>query len=419
MTSQAIPVPPPRIARFEKLGYGLFLHFGLYSLVGRGEWYMEHHQVPADEYNQLVGRFTASAFDPRDICRWAKRGGMRYIVLTARHHDGFSLYDTRGLNRFDAPNSPAGRDLIAEFVEACRAEDVVPFLYHTTLDWQWKSHRCDEAKFNEYLDYLQESVRVVCTAYGPLGGLWFDGNWSRRQSDWKEDRLYGMIRELQPEAMIINNSSIGALGATGHAELDVVTYEQGRPRPMDRRGMAKYLAAEMCQTMNHHWGLASRDFAYKSPRDLILDLLACRRVGANYLLNVGPTGEGAIPDYERAAIERAGEWVNLHAEALYEARPTALTVPGRDFVLAGPDERHFLVVHDLVIHKNDHEGRAAGGREGLRTIEGIRQPVKRIRWLDNDEELRFVQDVERGYLAVDCTPYPYGTDLVARIAVLE
>src|SRR5690606_19349677 len=113
--------------------------------------------------------------------------GMRYITLTARHHDGYSLYNTRGLSRFDAPNTAPGRDLIADFVDGCRAEGITPFLYHTTLDWQWDTQQCSEERFREYLDYLHSSVEVLCMHYGELGGLWFDGNWSRPDADWKED----------------------------------------------------------------------------------------------------------------------------------------------------------------------------------------------------------------------------------------
>ena len=136
-TSTTIPKPLPRIARFEKLGYGMFLHWGLYSQLGSGEWAMLNQEIPARDYNRLQQTFTAKDFDARAWARLAKTAGMRYITLTTRHHEGFSLYDTRGLSSFDAPHSPAKRDLVAEFVEGCRAEGIVPFFYHTTIDWQW------------------------------------------------------------------------------------------------------------------------------------------------------------------------------------------------------------------------------------------------------------------------------------------
>ena len=167
----SVPVPEPRVARFEKMAFGMFVHWGLYSLLERGEWILHHSRMPEAEYRKLTERFTAENFDARALARLAKRAGMKYITLSARHHDGFSLYDTRGLSTYDAPHSAAGRDLIAEFVEGCRAEGIVPFLYHTTLDWSFGTADCDEAAFNEYLDYLHASVEILCREYGPLGGL--------------------------------------------------------------------------------------------------------------------------------------------------------------------------------------------------------------------------------------------------------
>jgi alpha-L-fucosidase len=409
-----IPTPAPYIDRFESLAYGLFVHWGLYSQVGQGEWYKKWHNVPMDTYRELVKEFTAEAFNAAELAAFAKRCGMKYICLTTRHHDGFSLYDTRGLNTYDAPNSPAGRDLISEFVIACRNEDIVPFFYHTTLDWSKDTENCDDAAFAEYIDYLIASVEILCTQYGEIGGLWFDGNWSRPAADWQEDRLYSMIRKHQPNAIIVNNSSINALGAKGHPMLDVVTYEQGRPEPMNRSGMPKYVAAEMCQTMNLHWGIGSRDFMYKSPAEVITDLAACRRVGANYLLNVGPTAGGRIPPYEQACLERVGDWVKLMEPALYDTRPVACGCEGRDFMLRHKETgKLYYFAHDLPITNNDHKTKEAGAHEGPRRVTGLDVPSS-ARWLDTGEELHIVPEGDGFQL--DCKGYPYGSNLVVRVA---
>ena len=246
----SIPQPLPRIREFEKMGFGMFIHWGLYSQLGAGEWTQDSRAIPFAEYKKLAETFTAEDFDPDAIAALAANTGMKYIVLTTRHHDGFSLYDTCGLNDFDAPHTPAGRDLIAEFVEACRRHGIVPFFYHTTLDWNWRGKNsikdetvfspytrvCSEEEFQEYLDYLCASVELLCKNYGKIGGLWFDGNWSRPQSDWQESRLYGMIRKHQPDAIIVNNTGLVALGKTGHPEIDSVTYENNAAKPMNREG---------------------------------------------------------------------------------------------------------------------------------------------------------------------------------------
>ena len=411
----SIPLPEPRVARFERLAYGLFLHWGLYSQMGKGEWIMHRKAIPPATYNGLKESFTAADFDARAIARMARRAGMRYITLTTRHHEGFSLYDTRGLSTFDAPHAPAGRDLVAEFVAGCRAEDIVPVFYHTTLDWQWDSAHCTEARFREYLDYLHASVEVLCTHYGPIGGLWFDGNWSRPGADWQEDRLYRLIRRLQPEAMIINNTGLDARGATGHPLIDSVTFEQDLPKPLNREGHARYVSGEMCQTMNRHWGIGANDFNYLSPAQLIQNLAACRRAGANYLLNVGPTAQGGIPDYERAALERAGDWVRLHARPLYDGQPVACTCEGRDFVLRAGDELYY-VAFELGQVGLEHVT-VNSGRVGPRAITGLSAEVKSAVWLDSGEELAVTQETD--HQIIHCTGYPYGTDLVVRIARLH
>jgi alpha-L-fucosidase len=416
---QDLPAPLPRVARFERLAFGLFLHWGLYSLLGRGEWVMHNEKIAADEYAMLKDRFTAGDFDARAIARLARQAGMRYITLSSRHHDGFSLYDTRGLSDFDAMHSPARRDLIAEFVEGCRAEGVEPLLYHTTLDWRWNSAGCDPRKFEEYLAYLHESVRVLCTHYGPLGGLWFDGNWSRPEADWKEDRLYGLIRELQPQAIIVNNTGLHARGQTGHPEIDAVTFEQGRPTPMDRRGMPKYLAAEMCQTMNQHWGIGEQDISHKSPGRLIEDLCACRKVGANFLLNVGPTAGGAIPDYEAAVLGVVGRWTALHARAIYETRPTTIECDGRDFVLAGPDGVLYYFAHDLRAGGDANVATGGPVGPGTRVLRRFPGPVTSARWIDSEQGPVTRYDAAAGRLELDCTRFPYGRNMVVRVAQLR
>lgn len=155
------------------------------------------------------------------------------------------------------------RDLIREFVDACNKYDLKPFFYHTTLDWYNPDFKDN---FEAYLEYLRKSVEILCKNYGKIGGLWFDGNWSKSDADWREDELYSTIRRYQPEAMIINNTGLSERGATGHPEIDSVTFERGTPTPMNREGMDKYLTAEMCQTLNSHWGIGFEDLNYKSPR---------------------------------------------------------------------------------------------------------------------------------------------------------
>ena len=411
--TMSIPTPEPRIQRFEKLAYGMFMHWGLYSQLGRGEWVMHIEKIPARDYKKLKETFTAKDFDSRAIARVARKAGMKYITLTSRHHEGFSLYDTRGLSDYDVMHSPAGRDLIADFVEGCRAEGIVPFLYHTTLDWYQESFEKD---FDAYLEYLKASVEVLCRNYGELGGFWFDGNWSKEDADWKEDELYGTIRKYQPQAIIVNNTGLHKQGETGHPEIDSVTFEQGRPTPMDRSGKPKYIAGEMCQTMNRHWGIGKNDFNYMSPKEMIENLCACRKVGANYLLNVGPTAEGRIPDYEAAALGRVGDWVRMHAEPVYNGKPCGIQGKGDDFALEVDGTVH-LFIHDLSISGDENVTVGASGA-GPREFTGLNKKITSARWMDNGEELKLTHNESRGQLTIDATGYPYGTNTVVRVVKL-
>ena len=410
----SIPVAKQYILDFEQLGFGMFIHWGLYSQLGQGEWTYFINKMNMDEYKQLKDTFTAEDFDAEAIALTAKNAGCKYITLTTRHHEGFSLYDTCGLNDFDAPHSPAGRDLIKEFVDACNKYDIKPFFYHTTLDWYNKDFYED---FDTYLEYLRKSVEILCTRYGKIGGLWFDGNWSKKGADWKEDELYATIRKYQPEAMIINNTGLDARGNTGNPEIDSVTFEQGRPTPMNREGMDKYLAAEMCLTLNDHWGIGYQDVDYKSPGELIKDLCACRKVGANLLLNIGPEAQGKVNDYQRELMAQIGVWMDVFGEAIYNGRPCGVSGIGDNFALKSVDGKYlYLFVYDL--GRKGNENVTVGGKySGAYAFGNITDKVGSVKWMDADEELDFICD--KNMLCVNLTGQPYGKSYPVRVAKAE
>ena len=410
----SIPVPEKRIAHFEKLGFGMFIHWGLYSQLERGEWTFDLHKDSIDKYPDCFNNFTAEDFDAKAICQLAKKAGMKYITLTTRHHDGFSLYDTKGLSDYDVMHTPCKRDLIKEFVDACNEEGLMPMLYHTTLDWQHPDFNND---FDAYLEYLRKSVEILCTNYGKIGGLWFDGNWSKRGADWKLDELYGMIHRLQPDAMVINNTGLSEQGKTGHPEIDSVTFEQGQATVMNCEGMDKYVAAEMCQTMNRHWGIAVNDLDYKSPRQMIERLCHARKVGANYLLNIGLTGQGGVTKITEALLEIIGQWTSMAKESLYEGKPSTMVCnEDKDFVLE-KDGYAYIYVHDLPLLGPKDVVVAYEKTDGDHSVRNVNRKVKSMKWVDNNEELLFTQDDD--VLKYRATGYYYGTQLIVRIAKVE
>jgi alpha-L-fucosidase len=424
----AIPQPKQYILDFEQMGMGMFVHWGLYSQLGSGEWVMFDKEIAPAEYKKLAATFTAADFDAEKLAFTASRAGMKYITLTTRHHEGFSLYDTCGLSDFDAPHSAAKRDLVAEFVAACAKYDIAPFFYHTTIDWYWRpdgsldsrfvnyTAECSDDIFNQYLDYLCDSVEILCRNYGKVGGFWFDGNWARKDADWQESRLYGTIRKYQKDAIIVNNTGLSELGKTGHCELDSVTYENNSAAPMDRSGMSKYVAAEVCRTVNSHWGFAAKDVNFMSPATVIENLCHSRGCGANLLLNVGPESQGALPAYETALFEKVGKWVDVFGEAIYDVSPVVeYRCGGKDFVLQSKDKKSlYRFVHDLGIAGNADVTVSLQG-PGLREIEGFEGEAVSAEWIDNGEKLEFTQDHAAKKLTVRCTGHPYGSNWCVRV----
>ncbi|MDA3733574.1 alpha-L-fucosidase [Niameybacter massiliensis] len=413
----ATPMPLKRIADFEDLGFGMFVHWGLYSQVGKGEWYQSFYQVPKEKYEELVKTFAVRPYYAEDMVKVAKASGMKYIVLTTRHHDGFSLFDTKGLNTYDAPHA-IGRDLVREYVDACNKYDIIPFFYHTTLDWHEESFDKD---FKAYLKYLRDSVEILCSEYGKIGGLWFDGNWSKPNEDWEEDALYEVIRKHQPDAIIVNNTGLSHRGEKGNLEIDSVTFEQGRPTRMNQDGARKYLATEMCQTLNDHWGVGAHDFNYKSVPEIIETLCYSRRMGANYLLNIGLEPDGTVPEIQGAMLKLVGQWIELEGEAIYKGRPCDdISGEGHDFVLRVDDHTLYAFIHGLKV-TGDSNVVVGGSGSGLKNFIGLNQKIKSIEWVDNQESLRFIQNADERLMSLYATGFSYGMNTVVRVAkiVLE
>ena len=400
------------IKDFENLGLGMFVHFGLYSLLEQGEWSMHLLPVEKSEYAKLAKEFSPDPQWAKKLVATAKNAGCKYITLTTRHHDGYSLYDTCGLSDYDAPHS-CGRDLVREFVDACNAEGIIPFFYHTLIDWYHPG--CPDDWYG-YMDYLQDSVELLCKNYGKIGGLWFDGYWAYPQNDWRQDQLYGMIRSYQPEAMIINNTGLDARGALGHIELDSVTFERGKPQPLNMEGAPKYVASEMCEVLNDHWGYAKMDFDYKAPAQLITEIVECRRYGANMLLNVGPMGNGLLRPIDTCYFDLIGQWVAIHDEAIRKPRPTGIAIEEKpdDFVLQDGDT-YYLFCLGMPMQTNENVGLPNGCSFDSRFP--FDRTIQSVVWMDNGDAVAFEQ--QEGKTLIKTKPFSYGRSMVVRIAKIQ
>ncbi len=390
------------IENFERLGFGLFVHFGLYSVVGKGEWYLHlNPEANEVEYEKLTGKFRINKNWAKELVKTAKRAGCKYITLTTRHHDGFSLYDTCGLNEYDAPHSACGRDLIREFVDACNEGGIMPMFYHTLLDWHVESFEKD---FPAYIDYLVKSIEILCKNYGKIGGFWFDGMWSKKDENWQEDRLYGTIRRYQPEAMIINNTGLSECGKVGHPEIDSVTFERGAPAFVDNSD--KYRAGEMCQVLNDHWGYAAGDVNYKSIKELIENLVDCRSFNCNFLLNVGLRGNGSVKPMDGCMMSEIGNWIRKNKGFIYGAAASGIHAENAT-ILKGKDCFYAVVKNVPMSAHPDVQREESTGQV---RVDG---QIVDAEWLDNGEKI----EVENNTFFIK--PFSYGESGSVRVAKLK
>ena len=299
--------------------FGMFIHWGLYAVPagewngkkvsGYGEWIQSQGKIPEKDYAKLQTKFNPTKYDPAQWVSIAKSAGMKYIVITSKHHDGFALFDSK-LTDYDVMGSPYGRDLLKPLADACHAAGMEICWYHSILDWHQPTAKGKE--FPQYEKYLRGQLKELLTNYGRIGVLWFDGEWI---PEWNEEygrNLEAYLREIQPD-LIVNNR----VGKRKHSPGDFGTPEQEIPAT----GMPGW-DWETCMTMNNTWGYKSDDHAWKSTEDLLHKLVDIVSKGGNFLLNVGPTAEGLIPAESVKRLEEIGRWMDVNGQSIY-GQPTA------------------------------------------------------------------------------------------------
>jgi alpha-L-fucosidase len=319
--------------------FGMFVHWGIYALPARGEWVRNRERLTVETYQRYFDRFHPDRYDPAEWARAARRAGMRHVVVTTKHHDGFCLWDS-DLTDYKITNTPWGRDAIGPLVDACRAEGLRVGFYHSLLDWHHPDfpvdglhpQRDDEElraarrDVGRYADYLHGQVRELLTRYGRIDVLFFDfsyvgGTWDvwggKGAEDWRSEELLAMVRELQPDAIV--NDRLGLAG-------DFATPEQYLPEaPVERDG--RRVPWEACHTLNGNWGYARDDMAYKTPEQVVRMLVECVSRDGNLLLNVGPDGRGRIDPTSTRILGEVGEWMALHERSIRGCGAAGVAAP--------------------------------------------------------------------------------------------
>ncbi len=341
------PVPAPTTgdtAWFVQDRFGMFIHWGLYALPARHEWVKSRERIDDEHYQRYFDHFNPDLFDPREWARAAKAAGMKYFVITTKHHEGFCLWDS-AYTDYKVTNTPFGKDLIAEVVAAFRAEGIRVGFYYSLIDWHHPHFtidihhplrdRPDVAELNQgrdmriYAEYIRNQVSELLTKYGPIDILWTDFSYPGRDYkglpgkghlDWESEALYATIRSLAPRIILNNRMDLPDTPA------DIYTPEQYQPTEWVRVD-GKPVVWEACQTFSGSWGYHRDEASWKSPEQLVNMLINTVACGGNLLMNVGPTARGILDERAQLALYEYGEWMDLHARSIYGCTASDFTPP--------------------------------------------------------------------------------------------
>lgn len=342
-----------RMEWWRDAGFGMFIHWGLYAIPGgvhngdtvRGnaEWIMDKLDIPVEEYKQFAAQFNPVAFDADQWVSIAKNAGMKYIVITSKHHEGFCLWDSEITDYDIMEASPFKRDILKELADACDKADIKLCFYHSITDWQhpdaqaplypnYNAGQRDQSisnpRFPIYFEnYLKPQVKELLTNYGDIGVMWFDGEWIADYTTEMGKEMYQFIRDIQPDIIINNRVDKGRNGMAGMDVEGDFAGDFGTPEKEIPDTGIEGADWESCLTMNNTWGFKVSDHNWKSKETLIQSLIEIVSKGGNLLLNVGPTAEGLIPEPSVVRLEAMGEWLKLNGESIYGAKASPYEKP--------------------------------------------------------------------------------------------
>jgi alpha-L-fucosidase len=316
---------------FQQARFGLFIHWGVYSIPGDGEWVMNNQQIPVRTYEKLPAFFNPTEFDAKAWVQMAKDAGMKYITITSKHHDGFALWDSKVSDYNIVKKTPYGKDVLKMLADECHKEGMKLFFYHSQLDWHHPDYfprggtggswtgRPEHGNWNSYLDYMDAQLTELLTNYGDVAGIWFDGMWDKKNADWRLEKTYQLIHKLQPGALVGSNHHVKPYEGEDFQmfEKDLPGHNTTGFAPEQQVGD---LPKETCETINNSWGFTLKDDQHKSKKALIQYLVKASGYGANFLLNVGPMPNGKIQPEHISLLKEMGAWLTTYGETIYSTQ---------------------------------------------------------------------------------------------------
>jgi len=320
---------------FQDAKLGMFIHWGVYSILGDGEWVMNNQRIDKQTYQKLPSFFNPINYDPKEWVALAKAAGMKYITITSKHHDGFAMFDSKLTDWDIIERTPYKKDVIKMLADECKKEGIKLFFYHSQLDWFQENYfprgntgqtagRPDKGDWYKYLDFMDGQLTELLTNYGEIGGIWFDGHWDKKDSDWRLDKTYGLIHSLQPACLIGSNHHL-----TPFPGEDFQMFEKDLPGQkttgFNQEQTVGQLPLETCETMNNSWGFNLQDKNYKSTKNLIQYIVKAAGLNSNFLLNVGPMPNGKIQPEFVSTLKEIGSWINKNGETIYGTRGGPVT----------------------------------------------------------------------------------------------
>ncbi len=388
-----------RMRWWHEARFGMFIHWGLYSVLGRHEWAMENEGIPVAEYEQLARQFKPKPNAARDWARLARQAGQRYMVMTTKHHEGFCNFDSR-LTDYCAPKQGPGRDLVKEYVAAARAEGLRVGFYYSLMDWHHPDGaRCatDEAARRRFVDYIHGQIRELLSNYGKIDVLWYDVAWPLDAAGWESEKMNAMVFELQPEIIVNNRNKLPG---------DFATPEQ--------RIAADQRAWESCMTMNDSWGYQRADDNWKSPKTIVRNLVTCAHDTGNYLLNIGPKADGSIPEESVNILSAVGKWMGRNGQTIYQSEKCQ---PGRSNYAGFSRKGNTLYMH---VHFWPGSTVSLGGLRNKVTSARLVAGGKGVKFDQDDFRVRFTGLPEKApdepvtTLEIECDGEPHQDTLYVR-----